>query len=122
MVSNRYSSVLLACAATCLWVSAASATDFSSAGKCSFAKRPPVVLKDSQIEGFCKFDHATQLFGGTPAEQARCLLNPVEPVGRLGAAMDALPAALESVSAARPICRHAMRSRDCCATAAPPRT
>lgn len=95
MVSNRYSSVLLACAATCLWVSAASTSEFSSAGKCSFAKRPPVVLKDSQIEGFCKFDHATQLFSGTSAEQARCLLNPVEPVGRLGTAMDALPAALD---------------------------
>ncbi len=76
-------------------LSAASTSEFSSAGKCSFAKRPPVVLKDSQVEGFCKFDHATQLFGGTPAEQARCLLNPVEPVGRLGAAMDLLPEALE---------------------------
>jgi hypothetical protein len=96
MVLIERSSALLICAMTLAWASAASATDFSSAGKCSFAKRPPVVLKDSQIEGFCKFDHVTQLFGGTPAEQARCLLNPVEPVGRLGAAMDALPAALEA--------------------------
>lgn len=76
-------------------MSAAAATDFSSAGKCRFAKRPPVVLKDKQLEGFCKFDHATQQFGGTPAEQARCLLNPVEPVGRLAPAMEALPGALE---------------------------
>lgn len=67
----------------------------SAAGKCRFPKRPPVVLKDRQVEGFCKFDHGTQLFGGTPAEQARCLLNPLEPVGRLGAAMDTLPVALE---------------------------
>jgi hypothetical protein len=95
MALNRLSSALLTCAVTLVGASGASATDFSSAGKCSFAKRPPVVLKDRQIEGFCKFDHNTQLFGGTPAEQARCLLNPVEPVGRLGAAMDALPAALE---------------------------
>jgi hypothetical protein len=66
-----------------------------AAGKCRFAKRPPVVLNEKQVEGFCKFDHDIQSFAGTPAEQARCLLNPVEPVGRLGAAMDALPPALE---------------------------
>ena len=69
--------------------------DFSAAGKCRFPKRPPVVLKDRQIEGFCKFDHGTQGFAGTAAEQARCLLNPLEPVGRLASAMDTLPAALE---------------------------
>jgi hypothetical protein len=96
MVSIRFSSVLLACAIPLVWGSAASASEFSSAGKCRFAKRPPLVLKDTQVAGFCKFDHDTQLFGGTPAEQARCLLNPVEPVGRLGPAMDVLPAALES--------------------------
>lgn len=78
-----------------MWTSAAAAGDFSSAGKCRFAKRPPVILKGAQIDGFCKFDHGTQAFGGTPADQARCLLHPVEPVGRLGAAMEALPAALE---------------------------
>jgi hypothetical protein len=92
---NRLSSVLMAGAMALVWASGASATEFPSAGKCSFAKRPPVVLTDRQLEGFCKFDHDTQLFGGTPAEQARCLLNPVEPVGRLGPAMAALPAALE---------------------------
>jgi hypothetical protein len=70
------------------------AADFSSAGKCRFAKRPPVVLNEKQIEGFCKFDHATQSFAGTPAEQARCLLNPLQPVGRLGPSLDALPEAL----------------------------
>ena len=83
MVLKRISSAFLACAATVGFASAALATDFSSAGKCRFAKRPPVVLNERQIEGFCKFDHATQSFAGTPAEQARCLLNPVEPVGRL---------------------------------------
>jgi hypothetical protein len=95
MVLKPISSVLLACAMTAVWASAASASDFSSAGKCRFAKRPPVVLKDRQIDGFCKFDHDTQSFSGTPAEQARCLLNPVEPVGRLGPSMEALPEALE---------------------------
>jgi hypothetical protein len=96
MVLNERSSALLICAMTLAWASGASATEFPSAGKCSFAKRPPVVLTDKQVEGFCKFDHGTQLFGGTPAEQARCLLNPVEPVGRLGPAMDVLPPALET--------------------------
>lgn len=92
---KRISSALLACAVTTGFASAVSASDFSSAGKCRFAKRPPVVLKDSQIDGFCNFDHGTQLFGGAPAEQARCLLNPVEPVGRLGPSLEALPEALE---------------------------
>jgi hypothetical protein len=76
------------------WASAASANEFSSAGKCRFAKRPPVVLNEKQVEGFCKFDHGTQTFAGTAAEQARCLLNPVQPVGRLGPSLDALPDAL----------------------------
>ena len=64
-----------------------------AAGKCNFAKRPPVVLKD--MAGFCKFDPGTLTFAGTPAEQARCLLNPVQPVGRLGPAMETLPEAIE---------------------------
>lgn len=64
-----------------------------AAGKCRFAKRPPVVLKD--MAGFCKFDPGTLTFAGTPAEQARCLLNPVQPVGRLGPAMETLPEAIE---------------------------
>lgn len=94
MISKRKTAVLLACAVTIGFASAARATDFSAAGKCRFAKRPPVVLNDKQIEGFCRFDHATQTFAGTPAEQARCLLNPVEPVGRLGPSLDALPQSL----------------------------
>ena len=68
-------------------------TDGFAAGPCRFAKRPPVVLKD--IGGFCRFDHDTQTFAGTPAEQARCLLNPVEPVGRLGTALETLPDSIE---------------------------
>ena len=65
-----------------------------AAGKCSFAKRPPVVLKD--VAGLCKFDPDKQTFAGTPAEQARCLLNPVEPIGRLGPALNRLPDVLET--------------------------
>jgi hypothetical protein len=95
MILNRFSSVLVACAMPLIWASVASASEFSSAGKCRFAKRPPVVLKDSQIAGFCRFDHDKLTFAGSPADQARCLLNPVEPVGRLAAPMEALPASLE---------------------------
>ena len=92
---NRFSPRLLLCLAAAI-VLTAGATDAIAAGKCKFAKRPPIVLKGAQIDGFCKFDHGTQTFTGTPAEQARCLLNPVEPVGRLSAPMEALPAALEN--------------------------
>ena len=67
-------------------------TDAHAAGKCRFTKRPPVVLKDPA--GFCNFDSGTLTFSGAPAEQARCLLNPVQPVGRLGPALDALPEAI----------------------------
>jgi hypothetical protein len=96
MVLNRFSSFAAAVAVASLCSSVASAMEISSAGKCRFAKRPPLVLKEKQLEGFCKFDHGVQSFAGTPAEQARCLLNPVEPVGRLAPAMEALPAALET--------------------------
>ena len=51
-----------------------------------------MVLKNP--EGFCKFDPGTLTFSGTPAEQARCLLNPVQPVGRLGPALEELPEAV----------------------------
>ena len=67
--------------------------DTFAAGPCRFAERPPLELKD--VAGFCKFNHDTQTFAGTPAEQARCLLHPVEPVGRLGTALQSLPEALE---------------------------
>lgn len=94
MTPRRFFSGVLASIMIAGPASFASAADFSSAGKCRFAKRPPVVLNEKQIEGFCKFDHATQSFAGTPAEQARCLLNPLQPVGRLGPSLDALPEAL----------------------------
>lgn len=90
LISSVKSSFSAAIAVTLL---AGWSADAFAAGPCRFAKRPPVVLKD--IGGFCKFDHDIQSFAGTPAEQARCLLNPVEPVGRLGTALDALPDAIE---------------------------
>ena len=67
--------------------------DAAALGKCRFGKRPPVVLKD--VAGFCKFDPDTQTFAGEPAQQARCLLNPVQPVGRLGPPLETLPDAIE---------------------------
>ena len=44
--------------------------------------------------GKCAFDLEALAFGGTPAEQAKCLLNPVQPVGRLGPPLSELPAVL----------------------------
>ncbi len=60
-------------------------------GNCYFPKRPPVTLKDM---GPCRFDPETQTYAGEPAEQARCLLTPVRPVGRLGEPLAELPDAL----------------------------
>jgi hypothetical protein len=65
-----------------------------AAGKCRFPKRPPVVLKNPS--GFCNFDPGTLTFAGAAAEQARCLLNPLRPVGRLGPALEALPDAISA--------------------------
>jgi hypothetical protein len=44
--------------------------------------------------GRCAFDLDALAFGGAPAEQAKCLLNPVQPVGRLGPPLAELPAIL----------------------------
>lgn len=64
-------------------------------GKCSFKPSPPVTLKgDGKTFGFCRFDPASLSYAGDPAEQARCLLNPVRPVGRLGPPLDRVPAEL----------------------------
>jgi hypothetical protein len=69
----------------------AAPNELFAAGKCVFKPVPPVTLKNT---GKCEFDLETLAFKGTPAEQARCLLNPVEPVGRLGPPLAELPAAL----------------------------
>jgi hypothetical protein len=60
-------------------------------GNCYFKPVPPVTLKNM---GLCEFDPAGLSFAGEPERQARCLLNPVGPVGRLGPPLKELPAAL----------------------------
>jgi hypothetical protein len=62
-----------------------------AAGKCVFKPVPPVTLKNM---GPCDFEPERLAFKGEPAEQAKCLLRPVQPVGRLGPPLDELPAAL----------------------------
>jgi hypothetical protein len=66
-------------------------SELSAAGKCVFKSVPPVTLKNT---GRCEFDLEALAFKGAPAEQARCLLNPVQPVGQLGPPLAELPAAL----------------------------
>jgi hypothetical protein len=56
---------------------------------CRVKSSPPVAIKDSA--GLCGFDPAQLSYAGTAAEQARCLLNPVQPVGRLGPPLAAIP-------------------------------
>jgi hypothetical protein len=70
---------------------AAHPDDASAAGKCFFKPVRPVTLKSM---GKCEFELDALAFKGTPAEQAKCLLNPVQPVGRLGPPLEQLPAAL----------------------------
>ncbi len=45
----------------------------------------------------CPFDRSTLQFMGTPVEQARCLLRPVYPYGRLGRPLAQLPHPLDSL-------------------------
>jgi hypothetical protein len=61
-----------------------------AAGNCRFKPQPAVTLKSM---GPCEFDPAKFSFKGEPAEQAKCLLTPVGPVGRLGPPLADLPAA-----------------------------
>ncbi len=60
-------------------------------GNCSFKPSPPVTLKDT---GLCNFDLERLSFAGDAVQQAKCLLNPVKPVGRLAPPLDELPAVL----------------------------
>ncbi len=67
-------------------------------GNCSFKSTPPITVKTM---GPCDFDPARLSFAGDAAQQAKCLLSPVNPVGRLGAPLEALPDVLaERVGAA----------------------
>lgn len=63
-------------------------------GECKFKPSPPTTLPAGDTFGLCKFDLATLSYAGDGAEQARCLLNPVRPVGRLGPPLAELPRAL----------------------------
>src|SRR5690606_24544727 len=63
-------------------------------GECKFKPSPPTTLPAGDTFGLCKFDLATLSYAGDGAEQARCLLNPVRPVGRLGPPLTELPRAL----------------------------
>ena len=68
-------------------------------GNCSFKPTGSITLKSM---GLCDFDPARLSFAGEPAQQAKCLLTPVNPVGRLGAPLEILPEVLaERVGAAR---------------------
>jgi hypothetical protein len=61
-------------------------------GNCSFKPQPPVTLKETgKYLGLCQFDAVSLSYAGDPAEQAACLLNPVQPVGRLGPPLKELP-------------------------------
>src|SRR3954469_3012987 len=51
----------------------------------------PVSVADAGIMGVCRFDRTALTFAGTPVEQARCLLRPVEEWGKIGAASPDLP-------------------------------
>ena len=86
-------------------------------GNCRFPKKPPVILKNHA--GLCGFDVGTLSFAGDPQQQAACLLNPVEPVGRLGtAAGKAARGARRSASAAARACPTARPCARCCRSAA----
>jgi hypothetical protein len=61
-------------------------------GNCSFKPSPPVTLKTM---GICDFDAEKLSFAGDGAQQAKCLLRPVNPVGRLGAPLEKLPEVLD---------------------------
>ncbi|MES1155613.1 MAG: hypothetical protein ABUL48_04205 [Pseudorhodoplanes sp.] len=61
-------------------------------GDCRFPKTKPVSIKNDM--GPCKFDPDLLRFAGDPAQQAACLLTPVEKFGKLGSARDNLPDAL----------------------------
>ncbi len=50
-------------------------------------------------ESPCVFDDSSLSYAGSPQEQARCLLRPVEIGGRLGAPLEKLPAPLNKLIA-----------------------
>lgn len=76
-------------------VLAAAPMQAAAIGECSFKPSPPTTLKEAGSPyGFCKFDLEGLSYTGSAEEQARCLLTPVNPVGRLAPPLDSLPPAL----------------------------
>lgn len=76
-------------------VLAAAPMEAAAIGECSFKPSPPTTLKETASPyGFCKFDLERLSYAGAAVEQARCLLTPVQPVGRLAASLDAVPPVL----------------------------
>jgi len=60
-------------------------------GNCSFKPALPTTLKNM---GLCDFNPEQFSYAGDPAEQAKCLLTPVKPVGHLGPPLEQLPLVL----------------------------
>lgn len=48
-------------------------------------------------EAPCPFDRVSLSFSGSEVQQAKCLLRPVQPFGRLGASLEVLPVPLERI-------------------------
>lgn len=78
-------------------VTIAAADAARALGDCHFKKQPPVVLKSM---GPCNFDVGLLSFEGDPQQQARCLLAPVNPIGKLTGPLESLPEALTTVGTA----------------------
>lgn len=56
-----------------------------------------LLVSAAGAETRCPFDESALRFKGTPLEQAKCLLRPVRPYGRLGEPLVLLPAPLEDL-------------------------
>jgi hypothetical protein len=89
-IEEKHSRAWLISAGVALALACAPSASFA-AGNCYFKPQPPVTLTDM---GPCEFDLESLGFKGEPADQARCLLNPVQRVGRLGPPLAELPAVL----------------------------
>lgn len=81
--------VRAACALAIAFLSAPNAA--LALGDCSFKPTAPITLKNM---GPCNFIPEQLSYAGDPAEQAKCLLSPVKPVGHLGPPLAELPAIL----------------------------
>ena len=72
----------------------------------------PVSLADAGTTGVCRFDRSALTFAGTPVEQARCLLRPVEKWGKIRpASPDLSPWLAERVGKAVDVASKVLRER-----------